>query len=371
MTSVAEGALRAPRTPVPDSREKDSRGAANNALASADVPAASRGAVLSAHARTLDSRLRVAAQNDRQATRRAAAHVVQLARRIARLLPRVPTLLPVLPDGGRDVRVRHYVLQTQSVVGTPGTRILTISTHSVLRYGEFDGSGKPLLWNEYDPLQPVVGWDLEVVLERLGDVLGRITTHVESLEARVAERATTLNSLLNSPPVSNRPLGASAAAKPQAPPAASAAPAAPGQKAGAASTPVAPAPVVPPANTINYGPPPTVEPPPKHMPNDDLLNAAASHDFDELRSDMPPEFDDSMPELALIDLAFGDLAAEYAEPAVTMSEDETAEPTELFPMLSVDAPTAVPEAPVAPTGAEASVERAKRERRLFQHLRAR
>ena len=195
--------------------------------------------------------------------------------------------------------------------------------------------------------------------------MGRITAHVESLEARVAERAKTLNSLLNSPPVSNRPLGASVAAKPQAPPAA------PGQKAGAASTPVAPAPVVPPANTINYGPPPTVEPPPKHMPNDDLLNAAASHDLDELRSDMPPEFDDSMPELALIDLAFGDLPAEYAEPAVSMSEDETAEPTELFPMLSVDAPTAMPEAPVAPTGAEASVERAKRERRLFQHLRAR
>ena len=343
MTSVAEGALRAPCTPVPDSREKDSRGAANNALASADVPAASRGAVLSAHARTLDSRLRVAAQNDRQATRRAAAHVVQLARRIARLLPRVPTLLPVLPDGGRDVRVRHYVLQTQSVVGTPGTRILTISTHSVLRYGEFDGSGKPLLWNEYDPLRPVVGWDLEVVLERLGDVLGRITTHVESLEARVAERAKTLNSLLNSSPVTNRALGANVAVKPQAAP----------------------------TNTINCGPPPTVEPPRKPVPNDDLLNAAASHDFDELRSDMPPEFDDSMPELALIDLAFGDLPAEYAEPAVSMSEDETAEPTELFPMLSVDAPTAMPEAPVAPTGAEASVERAKRERRLFQHLRAR
>ncbi len=324
--------------------------------------------MLSAHARTLDSRLRVAAQNDRQATRRAAAHVVQLARRIARLLPRVPTLLPVLPDGGRDVRVRHYVLQTQSVVGTPGTRILTISTHSVLRYGESDGSGKPVLWNEYDPLQPVLGWDLEVVLERLGDVLGRITTHVESLEARVAERAKTLNSLLNSPPVTNRPLGASVAAKPQAAPAA---PAAPGQKAGAASTPVAPAPIVPPAKTVNYGPPPTVEPPRKPVPNDDLLNAAASHDFDELRSDMPPEFDDSMPELALIDLAFGDRPAEYAEPAVSMSEDETAEPTELFPMLRVDAPTAVPEALVAATGAEASVERAKRERRLFQHLRAR
>ena len=139
-----------------DGPAKDRNGATKNAPDMADEPAASRGALLAAHARTLDSRLRVAAQNDRQATRRAAAHVVQLARRIARLLPRIPTLLPVLPDGGRDARIRHYVLRAQPVLGTLGTRILTISTHSVLRYGEFDGSGKPVLWNEYDPLHPVV-----------------------------------------------------------------------------------------------------------------------------------------------------------------------------------------------------------------------
>lgn len=399
--------------------------------------------MLAAHARTLDSRLRVAAHSDRLATRRAAAHVVQLARRIARLLPRVPTLLPVLPDGGRDTRVRHYVLKAQPVAGTPGTRILTISTHSVLRYGEFDGSGKPVLWNEYDPLQPVVGWDLETVLERLAEVLGQITEHVESLEARVAERAKTLNSLLNSSPVTNRPLGvpAAAEAKPKVAaslPAAAAAvanetrKAAPQTTAPSTSTPAAAppatkpptrltpiaAPVVIPQKTITYGPaatptpPPVAEVPKRHAPSDDLLNVAASLPMDEARetllepiasntskpvsepmsesvaepmAEVPEEFDDSMPELALIDLAFGALPADYDVPDAPAEPDEPAEMTDVFPALDnsalpanssanvpVNVPVSVPaNAPVAPSSADATAEREKRERRLFQHLRVR
>ena len=336
-----------------------------NAPDVADEPAASRGALLAAHARTLDSRLRVAAQNDRQATRRAAAHVVQLARRIARLLPRVPTLLPVLPDGGRDARIRHYVLRAQPVLGTLGTRILTISTHSVLRYGEFDGSGKPVLWNEYDPLHPVVGWDLETVLERLAEVLGQITEHVERLEARVAERAQTLNSMLNSSPITNRPLGV---------------PAAP---AGAMLRAPAPPPSPPPTTTISYGPAPTTGTPRKPVQNDDLLSAAANHEFVEQSleiasassNEAPAVLDESMPELALVDLAFGEPPAAYDVPAATDESEEAAEPTDLFPMVSLDTSATSPTTPVAPPTADPSAdtaaERKTRERRLFQHLRAR
>ncbi len=192
--------------PLSDGTDRASSSAtkatSNNAPVPTSDPVGSRGALLAAQARSLDARLRVAALSDRQASRRAAAHVVQLARRISRLLPRVPTLLPVLPESGRDGRVRHYVLQAQPVVGTNGTRILTISTHSVLRFGEFDGTGRPVLWNEYDPLQPVSGWDLEVVLERLGQVLAQIQEQVEQLEARVAARANNLNALLNGSPSS-------------------------------------------------------------------------------------------------------------------------------------------------------------------------
>ena len=339
-----EGALRAPRTPVPDSRKQDVQDAVNNAPASADVPAANRGAVLSAQARTLDSRLLVAAQNDRQATRRAAAHVVQLARRMARLLPRVPSLLPVLPDGGRDARVRHYVLQTQSVVGARRTRILTISTHSVLRYGEFDGSGKPVLWNEYDPLQPAVGWGLEIVLERLGEVLGQITAHVESLEARVAERAKTLNSLLNSAPVSNRPLVARVITKAEPPAAAPRAIAPPATgRAGAAG-----------AASISS-----------------QAEAAASPGLVELPSGTAPETDDTMPELALIDLAFGEIPVDYEEAVASMSTDPPAEPTEECPTPSFDGSAVGSAAPDDSMSAEAIAAKEKRERRLFQHLRAR
>ena len=314
----------------------------NNAPASADVPAANRGAVLSAQARTLDSRLLVAAQNDRQATRRAAAHVVQLARRMARLLPRVPSLLPVLPDGGRDARLRHYVLQTQSVVGARRTRILTISTHSVLRYGEFDGSGKPVLWNEYDPLQPAVGWGLEIVLERLGEVLGQITAHVESLEARVAERAKTLNSLLNSAPLSNRPLVAQVISKAERPAAAPRA-AGPEGAAGAAG-----------AASISG-----------------QAKAAASAELVEVLSGTAPETDDTMPELALIDLAFREIPAECEEAVASVSTDSPAEPTEQCPTPSFDGSAFGSAAPDDSMSAEAIAAKEKRERRLFQHLRAR
>ncbi len=254
----------------------------------------------------------------------------------------------------------------------------------MLRYGEFDGSGKPVLWNEYDPMQPVAGWDLETVLERLAEVLGQITEHVERLEARVAERAQTLNSLLKSSPVSNRPLGVAAA------PAAAAL-----RTVAPMTTPTtnAPAPVaadrsaIPsaplPVNTIHYGSAPTAETPRKPVQNDDLLTAAANNAFVEppleATSDSSREAlaepDESMPELALIDLAFGEPSVEYDVPAAIEASEESAEPTELFPMVSFDAPATPPAAPVAPPAAAASADvsadREKRERRLFQHLRAR
>jgi len=327
-------------------------GAKKNAPATADEPPGSRGALLAAHARTLDSRLRVAAQNDRQATRRAAAHVVQLARRIARLLPRVPTLLPVLPEGGRDARVRHYVLKAQPALGTQATRILTISTHSVLRYGEFDGSGKPVLWNEYDPLQPVAGWELETVLERLAEVLVQITEQVELLEARVAERATALNSLLHSAQVNNRPLGI---------------PPVPG--------PLRPKAVLPMATPLRALPP----------------AAAASQGFaiqplaplPETSAEPHPELDESMPELALIDLAFGEPPAEYDMPAPAETSEEAEGSDDVFPVLAADEGIALPPSTGAQTvddatadattdaAAEAAAESQKRERRFFQHLRVR
>ena len=258
---------------------------------------------------------------------------------MARLLPRVPSLLPVLPDGGREARVRHYVLQTQSVVGARRTRILTISTHSVLRYGEFDGSGKPVLWNEYDPLQPAVGWGLEIVLERLGEVLGQITAHVESLEARVAERAKTLNSLLNSAPVSNRPLVARVITKAE-PPAAAPRAGRPEEAAGAASI-------------------------------SGLAEAAASPELVELPSGTAPETDDTMPELALIDLAFREIPAEREEAVASVSTDSPAEPTEQSPTPSFDGSAVGSAVPDDSMSAEAIAAKEKRERRLFQHLRAR
>ena len=264
---------------------------------------------------------------------------------MARLLPRVPSLLPVLPDGGREARVRHYVLQTQSVVGARRTRILTISTHSVLRYGEFDGSGKPVLWNEYDPLQPAVGWGLEIVLERLGEVLGQITAHVESLEARVAERAKTLNSLLNSAPVSNRPLVARVITKAE-PPAAAPRAGRPEEAAGAAGAAAA-------ASISGQA------------------EAAASPELVELPSGTAPETDDTMPELALIDLAFREIPAEREEAVASVSTDSPAEPTEQSPTPSFDGSAVGSAVPDDSMSAEAIAAKEKRERRLFQHLRAR
>ena len=286
----------------------------------------------------------------------------------------------MLPDGGRDTRIRHYVLRAQPVVGTQGTRLLTISTHSVLRYGEFDGSGKPVLWNEYDPLQPVVGWDLETVLERLGEVLGQIDEHVERLEARVAERAQTLNSLLKSSPVTNRPLGgraSPAAAMPGA--AAPMADPKPPAPITVVRTVIQPAPL--PSDSITYGTASTIETAPTPVPNDVRSSAASNQAVVEQRLEATPqrsndvlaEFGESMPELALIDLAFGELSVEHEVPAATDDGEASAEPTEVFPMVSLDTSAISPAAPVAGVDASAlaTVEREKRERRLFQHLRAR
>jgi hypothetical protein len=365
---------------VADGSTHASKGMSKNAPVPSVDPAGSRGALLAAHARTLDTRLRVAAQNERQATRRAAAHVIQLARRIARLLPRVPSLLPVIPDGGRDQRVRHYVLQAQPVAGTGGTRILTISTHSVLRYGEFDGSGKPVLWNEYDPLQPVVGWDLEIVLERLAHVLGQIQEQVERLEERVAERASNLNSLLNKTPI-----------RPAAGPATSTNGGPVGRSHGAhaahahAPRPTAPTaqtpPTVPvtPATRTTAAPPTTAPDTPTTQVVYGVGSPTSPSPADKRAAPDSPDLpapvedaeilalDDALPELALLDLALGAVAdAEIVQMDEGQSSASGATATVATAGDSAPAGAIAPEAPV-----ESTADREKRERRLFQHLRVR
>ncbi len=361
--------------PLSDGTDRASRTAptatSNNVPVTVSEPVGSRGALLSAHARSLDSRLRVAALSERQANRRAAAHVLQLSRRISRLLPRVPTLLPVLPESGRDGRVRHYVLQAQPVVGTGGTRILTISTHSVLRFGEFDGSGRPVLWNEYDPLQPVAGWDLEIVLERLAEVLGRIHEQVEQLEARVAARARNLNALLNGSPLS-RPTAIGTAKSPPprgtAPtkvvvpvPAPAVAPIAP------AVAGIAPAPTVPSSALVPLVPTPPVVASRAAARAEEhtawLVAMAAPTD-----SPSAAEFEELMPELALIDLAF----ASIGDMATRHGESDDARNGVIEAGSGPDATESAPEAASGDaSGAEKELEKEKRERRLFQHLRVR
>jgi len=171
----------------------------NGALPSAD-PAGARAASLASRARALEDRLRVASLTERLASRRAATHLVQLARRVARLLTRVPSLLPALPDRGGDQRSQHFVLHTLPGSTPNHTRLLTISAYSVLRHGESDGSGRPIIWSEYDAIHPAIGWDVELVLERLASVLTRIQTEVEQVESRVADRTRRLDSLLHAPP---------------------------------------------------------------------------------------------------------------------------------------------------------------------------
>ncbi len=186
--------------------------------------------------------------------------------------------------------------------------MLTLSTQTVLRHAEFDGTGKPTVWSEYNPLEPAAGWELEIVLERLAEVLAQITDQVERLEARVVERAKTLNSLVNSSPLTNRSFGAP-------------------------------------------------EPDSATAIDDGMLDSASA--------------DETLSDLALLDLVMGAPPANYDDLLASLTQGDYLEP-ELPPMLLLEAPVAEPFVALPPMIAvETAVERERREHRLFRHLRGR
>ncbi|MES2523246.1 MAG: hypothetical protein V4617_11140 [Gemmatimonadota bacterium] len=174
--------------------------AGSDANASRMTQSMTQSTKLIAQARQLDVRLRNVSQADRQLARRAAGHIVQLARRLSSLLSRSATSLPKLPSVGASSRISHYVLHAERVSGehapTQRVRMLTVGSNGMLRTGITDNDATSMIWVEYDPFNPTEGWDLDIVLERLADVLGRVESQVTTLETRSRERSQTLGGLM-------------------------------------------------------------------------------------------------------------------------------------------------------------------------------